>query len=92
MIKRILKIHDGAEGHVPALVSLGWHWAVPMTNRKASLLRVHISQEKECIECGCTVDEPVELTLGQLDSLCEALQDMKRVLEQRLAEAQGGGE
>ena len=37
----------------------------------------------------CTVDEPVELTLGQLDSLCEALQDMKLVLEQRLAE---GGE
>ena len=92
MIKRILKIHDGGEGHVPALVSLGWHWAIPMTHRKASLLRVHISQEKECLECGCAVDEPVELTIGQLDSMCEALQDMKLVLEQRLAEAQGGAE
>ena len=86
MIKRILKIQDSHQGHVPALVSLGWHSLVPMANRKASLLRVHISQEKECLECGCTVEEPVELTLGQIDSLCEALQDMKLVLEQRLDE------
>ena len=92
MIKRILQVQDADKGHVPALVSLGWHWAIPMTHRKASLLRVHISQEKECTECGCTVDEPIELTIGKLDYMCEALQDMKLVLEQRLAESEGGAE
>ncbi len=84
MIKRILEIEDVSGNYTRCRVSVGHHHLVPLPNRTAQNARIHIEQGRECMGCGSDFHDPIELTIGQIDSLCEALQDMKLVLEQRL--------
>ena len=91
MIKRVLEIGDGSGSYTLCSVSIDHNELIPWERRTVRTQRIQIDQKSECWNCEESCP-PVELTVGQIDSLCEALQDMKLVLEQRLAEAQGGEE
>jgi len=84
MIKRILQISDALGGHIPVEVSCGHGYLVPPEHRRPENCRIFINQDNDCSVCGSDQDFTIELTMGQIDSLCEALQDMRLVLEQRL--------